>query len=215
MRRRIVLALCLVSFAGVAQAQWPAPRRSPEPGSWTQLSVGLLSLGQVDDGSTGSNWDFGSGSTLYRATLEKSIQTGSAFGVAASYAPVSLRYTSSSQITGGCGACDASAQIYQALAFFHNGAGAGFHQVIELTLGATIYTNFRDKSTGAQLAPTKADPDLSFSFGYGFGYGLSRSTDLEIIQEIGDAMHQKTNLPSNSNSLNRLSVTRIGLRMGM
>lgn len=180
-----------------------------------QVSAGLLSMGAVTDGSTGSTWDFGSGSTIYRATLEKTIQPGSAFGVAAGYAPVALRYTTSNPLAGGCTTCDATAQIYQALAFFHSGAGAGFHQIIELTVGSTIYSDFKEKSTGAQLAPTKADPDLSFSFAYGFGYGFSPGTDIEIIQELGDALHQKTNLPSNANSLNRISVTRIGLRWGI
>lgn len=206
--RRTILFISFIAFAS-APASAQVRIRPVEPQHYMQLSVGLLSLGAVYDGSTGSTWDFGSGSTMYRATIEKSLQGGSAVGFAGGYAPVGLVYSGPA-----CGGCDASAQIWQALAFFHNGAGIGFHQVIELTLGSTIYSNFRAKSGGAKLSPT-SDADLSFSFAYGFGFGLSPGTDLEIIQEIGDGMHQKTNQPANASSLNRIGVTRLGVRLGL
>lgn len=215
MRRGMLFAISLLGLASTARAQYPVRIQHVQPKNWSQLSVGLLSLASVHDGSTNSTWDFGDGSTIYRATLEQTLQAGSALGVAVSYAPVTLRYTSSNPLTpDACADCDATAKIYQALAFFHNGAGPGFHSVIELTLGATIYSNFRETSSGARLG-RGSDSDLSFSFAYGFGYGLASNTDIELIQEIGDGMHQKTNQPANASRLNRIGVTRLAIRWGL
>ena len=51
---------------------------------------------------------------------------------------------------------------------------------------------------GGKLPPDKPDYDLSFSFGYGFGYGLSATSDIEVVQEVGTTIHQRTGLSASA-----------------
>jgi hypothetical protein len=209
LRRLIAVS---VLYAATANAQLGRfPRRSAEPRVWGGFTVGLTQPFTVSDGTTGSTWDFGS-AIQYRATLEKTLQPGSSFGVAVGLTQTPLTY--SGGVVGGCGSCDASANIYQVLALVHAGTGNGFHQVLELAGGATAYTNFQ-RSGGGTLPPDKPDYDLSFSFGYGFAYGLSPTSDIEVVQEVGTTIHQRTGLSASANNLPRIYVTRLGMRIGL
>ena len=102
----------------------------------------------------------------------------------------------------------------QLAALFHSGSGVGFHQVVELAGGVNAYSNFRTQTDNATLMPTKRDYDMAFSLGYGFGYGLSPTSALEVVQELGISIHQKTNLTASENNTPRSSTTRISLRFG-
>ena len=187
------------------------PPQTLEPPYWVGVSIGLAQASSVHDGTTGSQWQFGT-AAQYRATLEKRLQPGVSIGVSAGFATVPLTYTGSS---AGCvGGCDAKADIMQLHALFHAGSGMGLHQIVELGLGTTGYSNFRTEFGGTKLAPTSADYDLSFAFGYGFGYGLSAKSALEVVQELGTAIHQRTGLSGGESSLPRLYTTRLGVRFG-
>ena len=62
------------SAAGdTASAQFPrSVRRSLEPTSWVDFMAGLTQGFDIDDGSTGSTWQFGSG-VQYQVALEKTV----------------------------------------------------------------------------------------------------------------------------------------------
>src|SRR5205085_3537443 len=82
MRRISVAALMLVSIAGAASAQRPQRGFTSDPDTWATASVGGFRANGVNDGATGSTWDFGNSVNLeYRASLEKGWNNGSSFGV--------------------------------------------------------------------------------------------------------------------------------------
>jgi hypothetical protein len=214
-RRSLPVLLTLLALLASSPAMDAQIIRRPpqtlEPPYWVGVSIGLAQASSVHDGTTDSQWQFGT-AAQYRATLEKRLQAGLSIGVSAGFATVPLTY---SGISAGCaGGCDAKADIMQLHALFHAGSGMGLHQVVELGLGATGYSNFRTEVGGTKLAPTAADYDLSFAFGYGFGYGLSPKSAIEVVQEFGTAIHQRTGLAGGESSLPRLYTTRIGVRFG-
>jgi hypothetical protein len=97
----------------------------------------------------------------------------------------------------------------QFMGLAHYGTGYSFHSVYEFTIGATGFSNFRD-SGGAQLGNGKTNYDLSFAIGYGVGFGITSTTDIEVVQEIGTLLHEKTGLSASANNYPRVLVTRIG-----
>lgn len=217
--RRLALVLMLVA-ASVADAQVVirGGRSSIAPKAWLGLSAGLVQAATVNDGSTNSQWDFGS-ATSYRASYEAVVQPGVTFGIAGGYASTPLLYTGGPATAGStsCPAgCNAKANVMQLLGIVHAGGdGIGFHQVFEATGGLTAYTNFKTQDGGELLAPTRRDTDLSFSLGYGFGFGVTPTSSIEIVQELGLSIHQKTGLAANSNNVPRSSTTRISWRIGL
>ncbi|HKO15753.1 MAG TPA: hypothetical protein VJU87_05915 [Gemmatimonadaceae bacterium] len=221
MPRLAAAAGCLALVASIAAPGAGAqiirpPARPPEPSAWVAFSVGLLQPLTVDDGSTQSTWRFGN-SVQYRVALEKPIQNQSSIGLTATLARAPLSYE---PFAGGglpaCpGTCDADANITQLFGTFHAGGSAiGLHQVIELSLGATLYSDFRTRS-GDRLPPASSDADLSLQIGYGFGYTLSPLLQIELVQDLGLGVHQRTGLSGGSNAVARLYTTRIGLRYGL
>jgi hypothetical protein len=217
--RRLALVL-LLGAGSVANAQVVirGGRSSLAPKAWIGLSAGLVQAATVNDGSTNSQWDFGS-ATSYRASYESVVQPGVTLGMAGSYASTPLRYTGGATTTAStsCPAgCDAKATVMQLLGIVHAGGdGMGFHQVFEGTGGVTVYTNFKTQEGGQLLEPIHTDKDLSFSLGYGFGFGVTPTSSIEIVQEFGLSIHQKTGLAANSNNVPRSSTTRISWRIGI
>lgn len=189
------------------------PVRTLEPTAWAGVSIGLVQHGTVRDGTTGSTWQFGD-AVQYRTSLERRIQPGSALGAAATFSRAPLTYHGAGCTVGS--SCDADANITQIFGSFHAGGGGyGLHQVLQLQLGATLFHNFRERTTGAVLPPESADVDLAFSLGYGFGFTLSPRAQLNVVQELGVSMHQRENLPAATTIANRFGVTRLSLRLGL
>lgn len=213
-RRLIVVLLLIVAIARAADAQIiRGPVRAAGPRAWTAGTIGLLQMGTVHDGSTTSTWNFGD-AVQWRLTLEKPLQGSSAIGVAATFARVPLTFESLA--SGGCGTCDADASVTQVMAMFHSGGGSiGFHQVIELSLGTTIFSSFRERDTGTRLPPDDPDFDFAFTLGYGFGYALSPNLQVQLVQDFGTSLHQHTGLTGGESTTLPMYVTRIGVRYGL
>jgi hypothetical protein len=101
------------------------------------------------------------------------------------------------------------------MATFHaGGSTVGFHQIIDLSLGAIGYSAFRARTSGAKLPPTQLDPDLAASIGYGFGYTLTPDMQITLVQEGLLTVHQRTGLSGGENTIGRQFVLRLGTRFG-
>lgn len=212
---RVLTALAVVAVLGANAAQGQVIRRPSTgggPAAYTLMGVGLLRTGTVVDGSTGSSWDFGDG-VQYRVSLEKAIQNQSSVGVALTFGRLPLIYTSNVDLQ--CSSCDADATITQLMGTFHVGGDSpGIHQVIDIDVGATMYSAFRERATGRKLSPS-SDTDLAFSIGGGVGYTLSPGFQIELVQQFGGSVHQRTGLSGNADTIVRSYVTRLGVRFGL
>lgn len=216
---RFILALTLVgALAGDAEAQIGRPAaRVPEPKSWMSFSVGVMDLSDVHDGSTSTVWEFGN-AVQYRISFELPVQYQSTFGVSGSFARVPLAYVQGARLgpPSACApSCDADATVTQLLATFHAGRGTlGFHQIIDISLGATGYSAFRARTSGERLAPDGVDADLTGGIGYGFGYSFAPDMQLTLVQEGFLTVHERTNVAANENTLGHQFVLRLGTRFG-
>ena len=218
MRRIALTTILLVAIASEARAQIVRPAaRVPEPKSWLSFSVGVMDLSDVHDGSTNTVWEFGN-TVQYRISFEIPVQNQSTFGVSGSFARVPLTYVQGALLgpPSSCApSCDADATVTQLLATFHAGRGAiGFHQIIDLSLGATGYSGFRARISGERLAPFQLDADLAGGIGYGFGYSFSPDMQITLVQEGFLSVHQRTNVAGNEDTIGRQFVLRLGTRFG-
>ena len=197
---------------GEAHAQiihGPGPRLR-EPQNWASAGVGLQQGWTVTDGTSDSRWDLGDSQTYFLG-VERAVTGGVTVGVRASTASTSLRY-----LFRGTGiATDADARVSQALGVVHITSGRPLHSVIELGAGATFYSGFKQRGTGAQLEPRTRDTDFTFVLGYGIGYAFSRSFQLDVVQDLATALHQKTGLAPGDDSSVRISVTRLVARVAL
>jgi hypothetical protein len=206
--RRSLLALVPLVLAASADAQIIRPgMRLQEPAAWASLGVGLQNTFSVVDGTTGSVWEFGDG-TQYVAALEKTVSTGVMVGVRGTHARLPLRY-------GGATITEADANVSQIMGVVHAASGREFHSVLELSLGATLFSNFRSRSTDQRLEPTGVDADFAFGFGYGFGYNFTPRFAIDAVQELSTSLHQKTGLTAGESSSVRINSTRIVARFGL
>jgi hypothetical protein len=186
--------------------------------------VGAFNGQGVNDGSTQTTWDFGQKTSWqYRGTIEKAIQNQSSIGIVGTYVHVPITYSYNSQyVPFGCAACSSGgpAQIPAHLdmmslaAMFHAGGGVGFHQVLELAIGATAYRNLKRDTDGSPLPPTGGNIDGSFALGYGFGYGLSSNSEVTLTQDYGLVLHENKGLASGTSNTNTIRSTRIAFRYG-
>src|SRR5690242_10214374 len=100
-----LVAATLVAGASSARAQFPRRRGgsfSNEPGWWVGVSYGFMQPGNVNDGSSGSTWDFGY-TSVTSAELAKSINGGTV-GVLMNFATAPLTYTGSVACPASCSA---------------------------------------------------------------------------------------------------------------
>lgn len=218
MRRLVVASIALIVTAPAAAAQiLPVPRRGEAPVAWTSLSAGFYDVGDVDDGSTGSAWRFGS-AVQYRGSLEMDLNNGSGgLGVAIGFAHVPLTYRAGT-VTGpaSCvGGCDAHVRMWTVMATFHMGGGVGFQQIFDLGAGATFYKDFQADDDGTQLPPLHGDVDVSIAAGYGFGYGFTPRLAIMLVQDAAYTLHQREGLTGSARSNSQQLTTRIGVRYGL
>ena len=198
-----LFALLLPLVAASTQAQIIG-RRAAGPTTPTYIGggIGILQGFSVNDGSTGSTWQFGT-TMGYLATIERPTQSGILLGLEGMYAKPNLSYSS------GLGSQDASGRIIQAAVLLHSPNEYSFHSAYQLTLGGTGFSNFREQTTGAKLGPSSTDWDFSFTLGYGLGFGISDKASLEVVQEFGWILHQQTGLAAGASSYPRISVTKL------
>ena len=212
MHARVSILASLLLCASVAEAQIiRIPTRGTQPRLWTQFSAGMLQVGEVEDGRTGTVWRFSDG-LQYRGSLEYDIRRGSAVGIALSHAPsVDMAYDDPE----GCDRCDGSAAITTVAALFHAGGNAlGMHQVIEVQVGVARYHAFDIEGAGA-TPPPEGDTDLSLGLGYGLGFALSPRWQLSLVQEFAQVFHQRDGLSGDARRNVGHYVTRLGVRYGL
>lgn len=217
-RISLIVAGLSVALPAASLAQFYPVQR--EPTGWFSLGVGAFNGGEVDDGKTGSTWDFGNRtSPQYRVTLERALRGGMSWGLAGTYVRAPIQYRSFASIPEldgeTCAACDAEVDVMSLYALFHAGGGAGFHQVIEAGVGVTSYQNFKRESDGAKLAPTSAERDFGFIFAYGFGYTLSPRSAVNLVQEYGFNLHESRGTSSGASNAMRFGNTRLSFRLGL
>jgi hypothetical protein len=208
--RRSLFALLPLVIAADAGAQIIHPgMRFGEPSAWVSFGAALTNTFDVHDGTTNSLWRFGD-ATQFAVSVEKPISgSGVTLGLRGTHARVPLLYTSNTF------ASDADANVSQVMAVLHVASGQGFHSVLELSAGATIFSNFRSRTTDTRLEPTSPDTDLAFAFGYGFGYNFSRTFAVDVLQDQSTSLHQKSGLSASEGSSNRFTSTRIVARFGL
>jgi hypothetical protein len=225
--RRFFLALLALMFAAESvNAQIRRPPRvytTNDPDWWVSAGIGGFRGNGVNDGVTGSNWDFGNATNIqYRASLEKAMDNGASFGIAGSYARVPFTYSAdlakplpASETGTRCLSCNAHLDMTTLVLGFHSGSGMGFHQVIELNGGVAMYRNLTEDAGGAKLAPSKGNIDPLFSLAYGFGYGFSTRMSLDFIfADYTFAIHERTGLANGTSNTNSMPSLRVALRMG-
>jgi hypothetical protein len=208
---KYILIALLVAAAQPADAQ--VRRRAPvvtSPSMWGSVGIGLYGANGISDGASNSTWDFGEGTTWqYRAAIEKALQNQFSLGAVLTYVDVPFVYSGPS-----CARCDGHLDLTSIGASFHAGGSQGLHQVLEVSAGATMYSNLRRDSDNAELEPTGTNVDPFFTFGYGFGYSFDPTMQVSIVQDYGLVLHERTGLTnSQSNTLTQRS-TRLNFRMG-
>jgi hypothetical protein len=206
-RRLLVLSLLPVLCASANAQIIRGGIRFQEPSVWVSAGVASLSGFTVTDGSTSSVWQFGSG-VQYTASLEKTISGGTTLGIQGTTAKLPLNYSGPTAIA------DADANVSQLLALLHASSGRELHSVLELSAGATFYSNFRSRTSGSALPPTSPDADFTFAFGYGLGYNFSPSFSIDVVQDLTTVLHQRTGLTAGDDSSQRINGTRIMARFG-
>jgi hypothetical protein len=179
-----------------------------DPQLWVSGGAGWQQGWSVIDGTTGTRWDL-SDATAYGASIERTITGGTTVALRGSTAKVPINY-----IPSAGAATQADANVSQAYLGIHVSSGRGIHSVLELGAGATIYSGFKQRGTGQQLLPDKADADFAFVFGYGLGYSFSRAFQIDVVQDLATSLHQKTGLAAGESSSSRLSGTRLVARYG-
>ena len=147
--------------------------------------------------------------TPFEAAIEKTLSGGASFGVRGSTGLVPLRYVAPAVTS------EADANVSQLFATLHVANGRTFHSVLELSAGATLYSNFRARSDGAKLGPPSPDADFAFAFGYGFGYSFSPAFSIDVVQNLTTSLHQRTGLSAGDDSSVRIQGTRIVARLGL
>lgn len=220
MRRTSLMVLMLLICAGSLSAQ-RRTYRTGDPGVWVSGGVAGFTGTGVNDGSTSSTWDFGNSTNWqYRASLEKSIGSGSTFGLSGTYARVPFVYSADGltplpgDVSGArCGACDAHLDMTTLLATFHAGGGYGFHQVIELNGGIISYQNLKRDSDGTKLAGG-GNIDPLFSIGYGVGYSFGDRTQIDFVPDYAIAIHERSGLSNGVSNTNSMRSLRLSVRMG-
>lgn len=210
----LVVALLLASIP--LDAQVYDNRRNGEPSLWGAIGVAAFAADGINDGSTGSSWDFSGTNVQYRASLEKSVMNQTSVGVTVGYIDMPFTYYGGSLGSGAnsCSQCDAHMKLYSAALSLHVGGGLGFHQVLEATAGVNHYRDFKRDADGGALAPLEGNTDPTFSFGYGFGFNFSKSQEVFAIQDYGLALHERNGLQNSQSNTLTIRTTRIGYRMG-
>lgn len=217
--KRIGLVAALLLASIPLDAQIYDNRRNKEPSIWVSAGVAAFSADGINDGTTGSAWDFSGTNAQYRASIEKAIQNQTSVGITVGYIDMPFTYYGPSTVIGSgansCSKCDAHMKLYSAALSLHVGGGLGFHQVLEATAGVNHYRDFKRDADGVALAPLDGNTDPAFSFGYGFGYNFSKSQEVFAIQDYGLALHERDGLPNSQSNTLTIRTTRIGYRMGL
>jgi hypothetical protein len=219
MRRFSIALMMMVLAAHEASAQRRPRVFTSDPDVWFSGGIAGFTGNGVNDGRTSSAWDFGNSTNFqYSASLEKTVGSGTSFGIAGTYARIPFVYRGPTvPVVNGSGAtcpgCDAHLDMTTLVATFHVGSGSGFHQVIEINGGVVNYARLTRDSDGARLAGG-SNTDPVFSGGWGFGYGFDDRTQLEFVPEYAIAIHERSGLSNGVSNTNRMQSLKLTFRMG-
>lgn len=209
--RLLGAALSMLVLAAAGQAQ--------DRGGTGRTPVWSASIGSgfqwgdyVVDQESASTWDFDAGFAL-RGTVEREVASRVAVGVAFTYARLPLTYASLGTGTTCAAQCAADATLTSYGGLVRIGGGPGFHQVIELFMGAVRYGNF-ERASPRETLPPESNTDFAFGAGYGFGYSLASDWQVVLMQDATYAMHERSTLPQGGGRVARNYMTRLGLRVG-
>lgn len=216
---RFLLVFALFVAANPLSAQRRQRVSSPgDPSIWISGGIAGFTANGVNDGASGSTWDFGNSTNLaYSASLEKAISNAISLGVSASYARMPFAYLGSVLPPGGgatCGQCDAHLDMTTLVGTLHAGGSVGIYQVIELNAGIVMYQNLTRDSDHAKLAPLGGNVDPYFSLGYGIGYGLSKTTQIEFVPDAGISIHERGGASNGVSNTTSVRSLRLAIRMG-
>ena len=181
--------------------------RLRDPQTWVSATYGWQEGWTVFDGQTGSRWDLGD-TQLYGGSIERAVSSGITVGVRGHTSQPSVRYI------GTGAATQADLRVTQALGVVHVTTGRQFRSVFELGLGATVYSDFRERGTGTRLGAESTDTDFAFAFVYGLGYSFSPNFHVDVVQDLGTTLHQGTNLAAGEDRSARIRTTRLVARYG-
>lgn len=183
-------------------------RRVPgTPRAWTSIFAGWTQQQGLCDPDSNSCWDFGS-ALQWRGTLEFPMGNGVTLGAVGTHSRMPLTYSD-----GLLGGTDADANVSQILGQLRIGGGAGIHQVIDVTAGMTLFSNFRQASDGARIGPEGTTRNWSFGLGYGFALPLSPRAQVILLQEYGLIIGKRVSGRSSNTAQNQ--TLRLGLRLGL
>ncbi|MGQ0650536.1 MAG: hypothetical protein ACT4P7_23600 [Gemmatimonadaceae bacterium] len=202
-----VALFCLMPLALGAQDRGS----SGVPRWFASLGTGLQWSDFVVDQSSSSSWDFDAGFSL-RGTVERDFGNRFAVGLAFNYARLPLTYATLGA-SATCASCAADATVSSYGGIVRMGGGPGFHQVIEIFVGALRYGNFEQTSPRQALLP-ESNTDFAFGAGYGFGYTLANDWHVQLIQDALNSLHERSTLPQGGGRVARHYTTRLGLRVG-
>ena len=180
-----------------------------DPQYWVSATLGWQNGWTVYDGLTGSRWDLGD-SQAYGGSVERAVAGGVTVGVRANTAAPAVRYTTANSPDVRV----ADTRVTQALGVVHVSSGRDLRSVFELGVGTTIYSGFHERVTNARLGPEKTDADFAFVFVYGLGYSFSRNFHVDVVQDLGTSLHQKTGLTQGEDTSASIRSTRLVARYG-
>jgi len=211
-QRRALTALTLLFLCtGTAGAQIIRPQIHRSPAAFASLGIGWLQQQGFCDKDTGDCWDF-SNAPQWRATFELPLgYSGASWGLAGTMSRVPLIYQGAG-LLNSCARCDADANVSQIMGLLRLGGTQGFHQVIDLAAGATLFSNFR-ATDGTRLGSGKTTSRFTADLAYGFGYGLSNRTEIYLEQAYGLIILPR--IPGSSNNTASQTTLRIGGRIGL
>ncbi len=226
----LLVLLTLASAPLPAQLRGGGPVRSTGPnGWWFSGGAVVAGLGPVNDGPSGSTWDFGGDPRWQlRGTLEKAIQPTTTLGIGVNFGNVDFAYrplpgaavpdltpvTPPSVALCVSSGCTGQVDLWGIQGVLRGGGGAeGLYQIVEATGGVTGFRNMRAKSDGSPLPVTNA-MDINVGIGYGLGFALASDFHVAFVQDFGIAWHRGESLPEGTGRTYRVRNSRMTLRYG-
>jgi hypothetical protein len=210
--RSALTAALLVAGAAVAEAQIIDPRGARgagRPKAWTSLFAGWTNHNTLCEPESGACWEFGD-ALQWRGTLEFPVGNGVTLGAVGTMSRLPLRYHGGP--LDSCSACDADANVTQLLGQLRIGGGSGIHQVIDITAGKTLFSNFRT-TDGTQLNQGRSESNWTLGIGIGIGLPLSPRAQVILSQEYGIIIGER--VPGQSSNTAQHRTLRLGGRVGL
>jgi len=228
---QLVMLLAVSSSVEAQLRGGGAPVRSSGlPAWWFSGGAVVAGVGTVNDGASGSTWDFtGDPRWQVRGTLEKAVQPTTTLGVGVNFGNVDLNYRPlaggrvpdappdepASVATCRSVGCAAQVDLWSVQGVLRGGGAAeGLYQIVEVTGGVIGFRGMRATVDGSAL-PVSNSVDVNAGIGYGFGFALDRDFHIAFVQDFGIAWHAADGLPEGVGRTYRVRNSRITLRYGL